>query len=147
MKPALFLDRDGTINYDPGYVHKLEDLKLFDDIVPIIKEYNQKGFFVLVLTNQSGINRGYFTEKELNAFNEAIKKELTAKGAIIDAFYYCPHRPDENCNCRKPKTGLIELALKDFDIDVKNSIIIGDRDNFEGEMARRLGIAYKILKR
>jgi histidinol-phosphate phosphatase family protein len=74
-------------------------------------------------------------------------KRLEIRGVLIDKTYYCPHRPDENCRCRKPRLGMIEKAIKDFDIDLKNSIIIGDRDDMEGEMARQLGIEYKILNR
>lgn len=147
MQPALFIDRDGTINRDKGYVHDVSDLELYSDIPGIIRSYREKGYLVIVITNQSGINRGYFKEEDYLAFNAAISKELEKQGAKIDAFYHCPHTPAENCGCRKPKTGLIDLALKDFDIDMTRSVFIGDRDDIDGEVARKLGLDYIILKR
>jgi histidinol-phosphate phosphatase family protein len=147
MRPALFLDRDGTINEDPGYVHEIKDLKIFPDIIQTIKTYADKGYLIIVITNQSGVGRGYFNVDDLIAFNSAIEKELMEKGARIDAFYFCPHTPAENCGCRKPKRGMVDAALKDFDIDLKQSIIIGDREDTDGALARSLGIEYKILKR
>lgn len=147
MFPALFLDRDGTINEDYGYVHDVKDLKICPDILKIIKHYSDLGYLTIVVTNQSGINRGYFKEDDYNLFNSAIENELKRYGLHIDAFYHCPHTPDENCNCRKPKTGLIDAALKDFDIDLKNSFLIGDRDDTDGALARALNIRYEILKR
>jgi histidinol-phosphate phosphatase family protein len=147
MKKAVFIDRDGTINYDKGYTYKLSDFKVYEDAVRLIKEYKKKGYLIIIISNQSGIGRGFFTHKNAVDFNEALKKYLRKRGAAIDAVYYCPHKPEDNCNCRKPKPGLIEKALKDFSIDLKKSIAIGDRDDVEGEMARKLGMDYIILKR
>jgi D,D-heptose 1,7-bisphosphate phosphatase len=147
MRPALFIDRDNTINRDPGYVHELKDLDIFSGVADLIREYNEKGFLVIVLSNQSGINRGYFKKEEMDSFNDAIQERLKKEGARIDAFYYCPHTPTEGCSCRKPKTGMAEAAMKDFDVDLKNSIMVGDRDDIDGELARRLKISYKIIRR
>ncbi len=147
MRPAVFVDRDGTINHDSGYIHDPKDLVLYDDTVALLKSYVSKGYLIIVLTNQSGINRGYFTEEECNKFNSAVKAELEKHGIGIDAFYICPHTPSEGCNCRKPNTGMAEKAIKEFDIDTKKSIVIGDRDDMDGELARRLGINYLILER
>ncbi len=147
MKPALFLDRDGTINKDPGYVHRLEDLQIYPDIPPLIREYRNKGYLVIVITNQSGIGRGLFGEDDYMRFNSAIQGELKKQGLKIDAFYHCPHTPADNCGCRKPKSGLIEAARKDFDIDLKKSVVIGDRDDMDGALARSLGLGYTIVKR
>lgn len=147
MRKALFIDRDGTINRDCPYCHSISQLEIYPDIPGIIREYNEKGYLVVVISNQSGIGRGYFTREECDRFNEEIRRRLREKGAIIDAFYYCPHRPEEKCSCRKPGTGLVEKASIDLSIDIKESFVIGNDDAIDGEMARRLGIGYKILER
>jgi histidinol-phosphate phosphatase family protein len=147
MRKALFIDRDGTINRDCPYCHDISQLFIYPDIPEIISEFRKKGYLAIVISNQSGIGRGYFTKDECDRFNEEIKMRLSAMGAKIDAFYYCPHRPDENCRCRKPGTGLVEKATSDLNIDVKNSFLIGNDDKIDGELARRLGIGYRILER
>lgn len=144
---VLFIDRDGTINKDCPYCHILSDLAMYDDAVEIMKEHGKNGFTIIIITNQSGIGRGYFSEKEFHTFHNAILNVLEKKGVYIERTYYCPHRPEDNCDCRKPKTGMINQAMKDYNIDLRNSIIIGDRDDMEGAMARSLGMKYKILKR
>ena len=146
-KRALFIDRDGTINKDCPYCHDKKDLIIYDDAVEIMKDYRDRGYLIIIITNQSGINRGYFTDEEFHVFHNELLKQLEERGVVIDKTYYCPHRPDENCECRKPKLGMIKKAMEDFDIDLENSIINGDRDDMEGEMGRQLGIEYKILKR
>ena len=146
-KRALFIDRDGTINKDCPYCHDPKDLIIYDDAVEIMKDYGNRGYLIIIITNQSGINRGYFTDEEFHVFHNELLKQLEERGVVIDKTYYCPHRPDENCECRKPKLGMIKKAMEDFDIDLENSIIVGDRDDKEGKMGRQLGIEYKILKR
>ena len=123
------------------------NLCIYEDAVEIMKEYKNKGFLIIIITNQSGINRGYFTDEQFHVFHNELLKRLNVRGVEFDKTYYCPHRPDENCRCRKPNLGMIEKAMEEFDIDLKSSIIIGDRDDMEGEMGRRLGIKYRILKR
>ena len=147
MRKALFIDRDGTINRDCPYCHDVSQLFIYPDIPEIISEFRKKGYLAIVISNQSGIGRGYFTKEECDRFNEEINRRLSTMGAEIDAFYYCPHRPDENCRCRKPGTGLVEKAASDLNIDVKNSFLIGNDDNIDGELARRLGIGYRIIER
>ncbi len=147
FKKALFMDRDGTINKDCPYCHDLKDLHIYQDAVKVMKDYKKRGYLIIIITNQSGINRGYFTIENFHAFHNELLRELKEKGVTVDKTYFCPHRPDENCICRKPRTGMVQMALKDFEIDLKNSIIIGDRDDMEGEMGRTLGINYLILKR
>ena len=146
-KRALFIDRDGTINKDCPYCHDKKDLIIYDDAVEIMKDSRNREYLNIIITNQSGINRGYFTDEEFHVFHNELLKQLEERGVVIDKTYYCPHRPDENCECRKPKLGMIKKAMEDFDIDLENSIIIGDRDDMEGEMGRQLGIEYRILKR
>ena len=146
MNKALFIDRDGTINHDCPYCRDPKDLRIYDDAVGIIKDFRKKGFLIVIVTNQSGINRGYFSEAEFEKFNSALLKELERVGAKVDAVYHCPHRPDEGCLCRKPGTGLVLQAAMDLDIDLSSSFVVGDRDDVDGEMARRLGMKYMIIK-
>lgn len=142
---ALFIDRDGTINKDCPYCFRPEDLVIYQDALDLIREYQIKGYLIIIITNQSGIGRKYFTIEQMNKFNNYMLQELRKKSVHINAIYYCPHLPEEECNCRKPNDGLIRTAIEDFNIDLKNSIIIGDRDDIEGCMARRLGIDYKLV--
>jgi histidinol-phosphate phosphatase family protein len=146
MNKALFIDRDGTINHDCPYCRDPKDLRIYDDAVNIIKDFRKRGFLIVIVTNQSGINRGYFSEAEFEKFNSALLKELERAGAKVDAVYHCPHRPDEGCLCRKPGTGLLLQAARDLDIDLNSSFVVGDRDDVDGEMARRLGMKYMIIK-
>ncbi|MGC8995160.1 MAG: D-glycero-alpha-D-manno-heptose-1,7-bisphosphate 7-phosphatase [Thermoplasmata archaeon] len=141
MQKALFVDRDNTLNVDCPYCHKIEDLKLIEKNLDIIKKYQDK-YLIIIISNQSGIRRGYFDYREFYHFHSELLKLLKNKGIRIDATYICPHRPDENCECRKPGLGLIYKAVIDFDIDIKNSIIFGDREDVEGEMANKLGIKF-----
>ncbi|EQB73514.1 MAG: hypothetical protein AMDU4_FER2C00059G0021 [Ferroplasma sp. Type II] len=141
-RKAIFVDRDGTLNYDKGYTHNLSDLKIYDDIIPLLIDYYEKNFLIIVITNQSGIGRGYYTVEEMESFNREIAKELIYKGIKIEDFFYCPHTPDQGCRCRKPETGLIEEAAIKYDIDISNSVVIGDRESVDGEMARKLGMKF-----
>ncbi|MCL4307044.1 MAG: HAD-IIIA family hydrolase [Candidatus Thermoplasmatota archaeon] len=130
------------MNRDCPYCHDPAQLHVFMDSVRLMKQYQQKGFLIIIITNQSGVNRGYFTEEDLGRFNTALVKRLAHMGVRIDAIYYCPHRPDEGCKCRKPGTGLVEKAMHDFPIDLEHSVMVGDRDDIDGEMAGRLGIEF-----
>jgi histidinol-phosphate phosphatase family protein len=142
---AVFLDRDGVINKErPDYVKKVEDLVILDIADPI-KKLKDNGFLVVVISNQSAVNRGITTHENITQIHFAIQEYLKKKGTQIDAFYYCPHRPDENCICRKPKPGLLNKAINDLKIDVKSSWMIGDRDS-DMEAARLVGCnAIKII--
>ena len=124
---AVFVDRDGTINVNYGYISSPDNFKMYPGIVKGIKLLNESGFKVIVITNQSGIARGYFSKEALKEIHDKMEKELAEKGASVDAIYYCPHHPDENCDCRKPETGLFKMAKDDFDIDYKKSFVVGDR--------------------
>jgi len=137
-KPAIFLDRDGTLNKDCPYCKSKEEIILYNDIFEPLKELS-KHFYIIVITNQSGIARGYFTEQALYEMNNKIKEEVERHGGRIDAFYYCPHMPDSGCKCRKPEPGLVYKATEDFDIDLKNSFVVGDDEKDMG-LAKRLGI-------
>jgi len=124
---AVFIDRDGTINANIGYIDSPDRFMMYSGVAEGIRLLNQDGFKVIIITNQSGIARGYFSKETLEKIHYRMKRELSEKDAIVDAIYYCPHHPDDDCNCRKPKTGLLEKAVKDFNINAGKSFIIGDR--------------------
>jgi D,D-heptose 1,7-bisphosphate phosphatase len=131
MKKAIFLDRDGVIN--------------LDKVPKAIVELKKKGFLVIVITNQSAINRGRLTIKILNEIHNHLQEILKDNDTSIDDFYFCPHRPDENCLCRKPKPGLLLQAAKHHKIDLKNSFFIGDSQT-DIEAAKDAGCKYILLK-
>lgn len=123
---AIFLDRDGTMAKDVNYCRRPEDFKLFPYTAKAIKLLKKHGFKVIVVTNQSGVARGYFTEETLARIHDKMKRELAKEDAFVDAIYYCPHHPDDNCGCRKPKTKMILQAAQDINIDLSQSYVIGD---------------------
>ncbi|MFN3568052.1 MAG: D-glycero-alpha-D-manno-heptose-1,7-bisphosphate 7-phosphatase [Caldimicrobium sp.] len=125
--PAVFLDRDGTINEEVGYLNHLSRLKILPGVPKAIRLLRKAGFKIFVVTNQSGPARGYFPESLVEEVNREIQIRLKKKGAQIDEFFVCLHHPNENCPCRKPKTGLIEKAFAKYPIDLKKSYVIGDR--------------------
>ncbi len=125
---CVFIDRDDTIAKDVPYCDSPDKFHLFPGVPEQIKRLNDAGFLVIMITNQSGIGRGYFTEDTLKKIHEKMTSEIESAGGHLDAIYYCPHRPDENCPCRKPKTLMGERAVKDFDIDVGSSYMVGDSD-------------------
>lgn len=146
MNKAAFFDRDGTINVEVNYLHKIEDFRFIEGIPELIKKYNDEGYIVIVVTNQAGIARGYYTENEMHKLHRHINQELEKIGAHIDAFYFCPHHPDitGECNCRKPATGMLEQAIMDFDIDVTQSILYGDKP-WDIEAGEKCGINKNYL--
>jgi histidinol-phosphate phosphatase family protein len=135
---AVFLDRDGTISRDVPYCSQPDDFELLSGAAEGIKLLNEYGFKVVVVTNQSGIARGYFTEGMLARIHDKMQKELAKHGARVDAIYYCPHHPDENCGCRKPKPKMVLQASLDLDIDLSQSYVIGDSE-MDVELARQAG--------
>lgn len=151
--PAIFFDRDGVLNKDFGYVYKSEDFKWIPGAMETIKHLKDMGYAIFVITNQSGVARGYFTEEDIKDLHEWINEELFEKYQVkIDGFYYCPHHPtvgqspyQTKCECRKPKPGLIIRALKDFHIDKSKSYFIGDKDT-DIEAASDVGIRGYIFQ-
>ena len=129
--PAIFLDRDGTINVEKNYLYHTKDWEWIPRAIEAIKLSNEKGFFVVVLTNQAGIARGLYSTKDVDILHSFVSKQLRLYGAKIDKFYFCPHHPNygekERCNCRKPMPGMLLEATKDLNIDLNKSWIIGDK--------------------
>ncbi|NPA39376.1 MAG: HAD family hydrolase [Thermodesulfobacteria bacterium] len=124
---AVFLDRDGTINEEVGYLNDLSRLRLLPKVWEALKLLKDKGFKLIVITNQSGVARGYFPKELVYKANELIQKRLARKGVRLDDFFVCFHLPDEGCNCRKPKPGMIFEAAKKYNIDLSSSYMVGDK--------------------
>ena len=134
MRRAVFLDRDGTINVDHGFVSRLDELDFMPGAVEALSLLAGAGFVLVVVTNQSGVARGYFTECDVRAFHDEMNRRLGEKGVRIDRFYYCPHHVDgevpryrRRCGCRKPGDALYRQAIADLDIDPRCSFAIGDK--------------------
>lgn len=129
LKPTVFLDRDGVLTREKSYVRTVEELEIFSYTYECIQRIKNKGYYTIVITNQSGIARGLFTEDELQKMNLYLKQETG-----VDAIYYCPHHPEGKirqyrkiCHCRKPETGMFEQACSDYGIDMERSFMVGDR--------------------
>lgn len=124
MKPAIFLDRDGTLIEEVNYLSRIEDLHIFPFSATAIQSLKDAGFLIVVVTNQSGIGRGIFEEADMHAIHDEIHRQLPS---MIDRFYFCPHLPCDGCECRKPGLGMIKAAMNDFNIDLESSWMIGDK--------------------
>jgi D,D-heptose 1,7-bisphosphate phosphatase len=122
---AIFLDRDGTLNKDPGYVHKIEDFEILPGVIEGLKLL-QKHFLFFIISNQSGIGHGYYTIDDFHKFTNVLLNKLAEKNIKIEKIYFCPHLPEENCECRKPKTKFVNLCVDEYNIDLKSSWVIGD---------------------
>lgn len=128
MNKVVFLDRDGTINVDYGYVHEIDKFKFIDGSIKGLKILIDLGYKLIIITNQSGIGRGYYTINDYNIVNKYMLKTLKENGINILKVYMCPHISSDNCDCRKPKLGLFYRAIEEFDIDINNSFAIGDKE-------------------
>lgn len=135
MHKAVFLDRDGVLNVDHGYVFRAEQFEWMADAREAIAWINRSGYLAVVVTNQSGVGRGLYTEADVASLHAWMQDELKPFGARIDAFYMCPHHPSEamgeyriDCACRKPKPGMVLQAAGDLDVDLSGSILLGDKD-------------------
>jgi histidinol-phosphate phosphatase family protein len=124
---AVFLDRDNTLIEDKGFVHKVEDLKILPGVIEGLQRLQEAGYTLFLLTNQSGIGRGLFPLGDYELFMSKFIDELSSHGIFIEEIYCCPHKPEDECACRKPKPYLIELAMNDYPIDPKESWMVGDR--------------------
>ena len=146
MQRAVFIDRDGTISEEVGYINHPSRFRVFPYSAAAIKLLNDSGWLAIVVTNQAGVARGYFAEDMIQTVHDALKQEMAGTDARIDAIYYCAHHPSVgeppyriDCDCRKPKPGLIRRAAEEFDIDLARSWMIGDRYS-DIELARNAGI-------
>lgn len=147
MNKAVFLDRDGTINEEMGYINHASRFNIFKYVPEAIKILNDSDFLVFVVTNQSGLARGYFNEELLDSVHKSLIKQVEKNSAKIERIYYCPHHPQEgiakykiDCDCRKPKPGMINRAKTEFNINLDQSYIIGDRYK-DIEFGRNLGLS------
>jgi len=131
MNKALFLDRDGVINKEKNYLYKIEDFEFIDGVFKTCSYFKNKGYLIIIITNQAGIARGKYTEEDFDILTNWMIKEFETQNINIAQVYYCPHHPDFNgkCECRKPNIGMLMEAQKEFDIDMKNSILVGDKNS------------------
>lgn len=127
QKKAVFLDRDGTLNQDFGYTHRIRDWRWLPGTLAGMRILADAGYALVVVSNQSGIDRGYYTLAQVKALEEWVDKQLALKGLKIDAWYYCPHLPEAGCSCRKPGAGMLHKAAEDLRIDLSQSWMLGDR--------------------
>ncbi len=146
MNKAVFLDRDGTIVEDVGYLNDPKQIAFIPGSIEAIKKLNEAGFKVVVITNQAGVARGLITEDMLQTIDKTLHKWILSGGAHLDGLYYCPHHPEhgvypykQTCECRKPHPGLIKRAQRDLDIDLKQSFMIGDKHS-DIEAGKRAGV-------
>ncbi len=152
-KRAVFLDRDGTIIVDKEYMHKIEDLEFIPGAIEAVKKLNHAGYIVVVVTSQSGIGRGYFSETDYHKFNQHFLEHLSKNGAKIDSVHYCPHHPTKakgeylkDCECRKPKAGMIFQAKKLHNLeDLSNCWAIGDKTS-DAKMGENAGCKSIIVQ-
>lgn len=143
---VLFLDRDGVINEEYNYVYKIKDFHFCDGIFELCQSYQEAGYLIVVITNQAGIAREYYTEEDFNILTEWMVAKFNENGINISKVYFCPHHPEftGNCTCRKPNPGMIIDAQKEFDIDLGESILIGDKES-DIEAGKNAGIGRTIL--
>ncbi|MDE6886747.1 MAG: HAD family hydrolase [Helicobacteraceae bacterium] len=143
--PAIFFDRDGVVNIDDEYIYKIDDFVYVNGFLELFKECKIKGYLLFVITNQSGIGRGYYTLSDFLKLSDFMQEDLMKKFSFcFDKIYFCAHKPQENCTCRKPKAGMIEQASSEFNIDLASSYIIGDKES-DIEAGINAKIGTKIL--
>lgn len=141
MNKALFIDRDGVINVDKVHIYQKEDFEFTDGIFDLCRRYSDKGYIILIITNQAGIAKGLYTEEDFKKLTQWMTEQFRDRGIIISKVYHCPHHPDIDgpCQCRKPAPGMILQGVKDFDLDISECVLIGDMDS-DLEAGRRAGI-------
>ncbi|RKD34855.1 D-glycero-alpha-D-manno-heptose-1,7-bisphosphate 7-phosphatase [Lacrimispora algidixylanolytica] len=147
MDKIVYLDRDGTINKEVDYLYRPEDLVILPGVPEALRRLKEHGFRLVVVTNQAGVARGYYKEEDVIALHEALNERLSKEGATIDYFFYCPHHPvhgimeyKKDCHCRKPETGMFEMAEAFYSPDKANSYMIGDK-LLDTEAGNRYGVS------
>lgn len=151
-RPAIFMDRDGTLSHEVGYVNHLSRFRLFPFAAAAVKAINRAGFLAVVATNQAGVARGYFPEALIHEVHDALRSQMAGGGARLDGIYVCVHHPSlgeppyrQDCDCRKPKPGLLLRASADLDVDLKRSYVIGDREG-DLQLAWNVGARGVLVK-
>ena len=151
--PALFLDRDGVINADHAYVHKIEDFHFLDGIFELCQAAQKKGYKIIIITNQAGIGRGYYSEEDFHHLTEWMKEQFLQRGVTIDGVYFSPYHPEHGVghykkvtDCRKPNPGMILTAQKELDIDLANSVLVGDKES-DIQAGENAGVGTSLLFR
>ncbi len=146
FKGAVFLDRDGTISEEVGYITNLNQFQLMTKSAEAVKLMNERGLKVILITNQAGVAKGYFPEEMVNRVHKKMEKTLSDQGAFLDAIYYCPHHPEgvvetyrKKCECRKPASGLLRQASEEHGIDISSSYMVGDK-MVDVECAHQIGV-------
>lgn len=151
--PAVFLDRDGTLNVDHGYVHQIDDFQFIEGVIDACRKLKQMGFLLVLVTNQSGIARGKFSEEQFMQLTEWMDWSLADRDVDLDGIYFCPHHPEavdesyrQNCDCRKPQPGMFLAAQRELNIDMAASYMVGDKiEDMQAAMAANVG--NKVLVR
>jgi D-glycero-D-manno-heptose 1,7-bisphosphate phosphatase len=146
MNKALFLDRDGVINADKGHVYLMEQFEFIPGIFNLCRRYASEGYLIIIVTNQAGIAKGIYSEKEFGDLTSWMLERFSSDGVTISKVYHCPHHPDTTgiCGCRKPAPGMILQAIKEFDLDISQGVLIGDKET-DLEAGRRAGIPERNL--
>lgn len=151
--PAIFLDRDGTINVDYGYVSEIDNFKFIDGVIDAMRELKKMGFALVLVTNQSGIARGMFSEDQFMQLTEWMDWSLASRDVDLDGIYFCPHHPEatveglrQSCDCRKPQSGMLLTAQQELNIDMASSCMVGDKIE-DMLAAKAVGVGKKVLVR
>ncbi len=146
MEKALFLDRDGIINVDKGYIHKKEDVEFVDGIFDLCSLAKERGYHIFVVTNQAGIDRGLYSHFHVDILHGWMKEQFRKRGVEISEMYYCPHHPEFSgpCECRKPEPGMLLKAMEEYGIDASASVMIGDKSG-DVQAGKRAGVGLCIL--
>lgn len=146
MNKALFLDRDGVVNVDKGHVFLKEQFEFNEGIFDLCRKYQEEGYLLIIITNQAGIAKGYYSEADFLRLTDWMINEFADNGIVISKVYYCPHHPDITgpCTCRKPEPGMILQAVSEFDLDISKCFLAGDKES-DLEAGRKAGIPDKNL--
>jgi D-glycero-D-manno-heptose 1,7-bisphosphate phosphatase len=141
---AFFLDRDGVVNTDHGYVSCVEDFHFMEGLFPVLRSLSAQGYLLVVVTNQSGIGRGYYTDEDFQKLTVWMRRRLSDEGIELAAVYRCPHRPEAGCDCRKPAPGMLLQAQRELDLDLSASWMVGDKES-DMQAAEAAGIPNRVL--